>query len=274
MELTWIDDFLALNAARNFTRAAEARHATQSAFSRRIQRLEEWLGAALFNRDVTPAALTPAGEEFAKRAQRLREDILDARRVTLSVASHFEQTLRIITTNTIATSFLPSWLATNKFENYSLVVASNTGCLEALRQRRANLALISRFGEDEELDGLQQKIVGEDALILVASPAVRPKIRLEKGQLSGPLMAYTPGTAYGAQIAEMLKRQHIRMPDRLVCESASAEALLAQVKAGLGAAWLPRFLVESPLKRCAAPDAFDIPYKIILVNAGKTMGNH
>ena len=51
MELQWIDDFLALCATRNFTRAAEARCTTQSAYSRRVQRLEEWLGAALFDRD-------------------------------------------------------------------------------------------------------------------------------------------------------------------------------------------------------------------------------
>ena len=273
MELTWIDDFLALRAERNFTRAAALRHATQPAFSRRIQRLEEWLGAQLFNRDVTPAALTPAGEEFLKRAPRLREDILDARRAALSVASHFEQTLRIITTNTIATSFLPSWLAKNKFENYSLVVASNTGCLEALRQRRANLALISRFEEDEDLKGFQQEIVGEDALVLIAAAKIKPQIRLEKGQLSGPLMAYAPGTAYGAQIGKMLERQRIRMPENLVCESASAEALAAQVKAGLGAAWLPRFLVEKPLSRCAVPASFDVPYQIILVNGGRKSEN-
>ena len=42
MELQWIDDFLALCQTRNFTRAAEARCTTQSAYSRRVQRLEEW----------------------------------------------------------------------------------------------------------------------------------------------------------------------------------------------------------------------------------------
>ena len=68
MELQWIDDFLALCATRNFTRAAEARCTTQSAYSRRVQRLEEWLGAALFDRDSRPVALTPAGEAFLPRA--------------------------------------------------------------------------------------------------------------------------------------------------------------------------------------------------------------
>jgi len=58
MELQWIDDFLALCQTRNFTRAAEARCTTQSAYSRRVQKLEEWLGAPLFYRESRPVSLT------------------------------------------------------------------------------------------------------------------------------------------------------------------------------------------------------------------------
>jgi DNA-binding transcriptional LysR family regulator len=265
MELTWIEDFLALHDARHFTRAADYRHTTQSAFSRRIQRLEEWLGAKLFNRQDIPVTLTHAGEEFYHRAQRLREDILDARRVTLSMTSHFDCSMRIITTNTLATSFLPGWIIKNRCENYSLVVASNTGCLEAVRQRRADVALITQFDGDTELNDLEIEKIGDDTLTLVATAHVRSQIRLFKGQLCGPVMAYTPGTAYGTHIKSCLERSQISMPQKLICESASAEALLAQVKAGLGAAWLPRLLVDKELKRCAIPISLDIPYRIILV---------
>jgi len=54
MELQWIDDFLALCQTRNFTRAAEARCTTQSAYSRRVQKLEEWLGALCFTANRVP----------------------------------------------------------------------------------------------------------------------------------------------------------------------------------------------------------------------------
>ena len=50
MNLTCVDDFLALAATGYFSRAAEERHMTQPAFSRRIRALEEWLGAELFDR--------------------------------------------------------------------------------------------------------------------------------------------------------------------------------------------------------------------------------
>jgi LysR family transcriptional regulator, hypochlorite-specific transcription factor HypT len=76
------------------------------------------------------------------------------------------------------------------------------------------------------------------------------------------------------QIAAMLEKHHIHMQEPPVCESASAEALLAQVKAGLGSAWIPQALLKDvKTKRCAAPEFFDIPYKILLVKPARVNGN-
>ena len=58
MNLIWLEDFLALASTGNFSRAAEERHMTQPAFSRRIRALEEWLGVVLIDRTTHPAALT------------------------------------------------------------------------------------------------------------------------------------------------------------------------------------------------------------------------
>ena len=266
MELQWIDDFLALCQTRNFTRAAEARCTTQSAYSRRMRRLEEWLGAPLFYRERRPVDLTPAGEQFLTRARRLREDIFDARRAVLSASSHFKKSLRIYTTNTLAASFLSTWLAENKLENYSLIVASISGCLEAVRRGHADMGLIPHFGGDEVLAGLTSLEIGRDRLMLVAGATQRRPVALVQKKLRGPVMVYTPGTTYGARIAAMLERHGIQIQESPVCESASAEALLAQVKAGLGSAWIPEILLrDAKVKRCAAPDFFDIPYEILLI---------
>src|ERR1700730_18040294 len=61
METKWLEDFLCLAETRNFARAASDRHITQSAFSRRIMALEEWLGVNLVDRSLHPATLTSAG---------------------------------------------------------------------------------------------------------------------------------------------------------------------------------------------------------------------
>ena len=69
MELSWLEDFLTLSVTGNFSRAAETRHVSQPAFSRRIRNLEYWVGTPLVDRSVFPIALTPAGESFRKTAE-------------------------------------------------------------------------------------------------------------------------------------------------------------------------------------------------------------
>ncbi|WP_414064299.1 LysR family transcriptional regulator [Rahnella inusitata] len=64
MELKWFEDFLSVSHCYSFTRAASERNITQSALSRRIRQLEEWLGVVLFDRKTYPIRLTPEGEEF------------------------------------------------------------------------------------------------------------------------------------------------------------------------------------------------------------------
>ncbi|CAN2533868.1 HTH-type+transcriptional+regulator+YjiE [Methylocapsa aurea] len=273
MELQWIDDFLALCQTRNFTRAAEARGTTQSAYSRRMQRLEEWLGAPLFDRERRPVTLTPAGEEFLARAHRLRDEIYDARRAVLCVSSHLEKALRIYATNTLAATFLSPWLMKRELRNYSVVVASVSGCIEAVKRGHADLAMVPDFGDADNLAGLEREAIGEDRLILVQRRGAEGVVTLDGGALSGRLMVYAPGTHYGARIAAMLAAHDVRMRGRPVCESASAEALLAQVEAGLGAAWIPAILLRNEsVVRCALPDYFDIAYKILLARAPKAKG--
>ncbi|MBG0810753.1 LysR family transcriptional regulator [Methylosinus sp. H3A] len=273
MELQWIDDFLALCQTRNFTRAAQARGTTQSAYSRRMQRLEEWLGAPLFDRERRPVTLTPAGEEFLSRAHRLRDEIFDARRAVLSVSSHLEKALRIYATNTLAATFLSPWLIERELRNYSVVVASVSGCIEAVKRGHADLAMIPDFGDAENLAGLELEAIGEDRLILAQRRGAARLAALDGEDLVGRLMVYAPGTHYGARIAAMLVAHGVRMRGRPVCESASAEALLAQVEAGLGAAWIPAILMRGDtVARCAVPDYFDIPYKILLARASSDKG--
>ena len=128
------------------------------------------------------------------------------------------------------------------------------------------MGLIPYFGEDDALLGLMSEEIGSDRLILVASQTQRRPTTLNRNRLCGPVMVYTPGTTYGAQIAAMLERHNIHIQESPVCESASAEALLAQVKAGLGSAWIPEILLHgSKVKRLAAPPFFDIHYKILLI---------
>jgi len=164
---------------------------------------------------------------------------------------------------------LPDWLAASGLENYSLIVASISGCLDALRRRHAEIALVPHFDDEGPLPGLETQEIGEDRLSLVAAPAAKRRVTLKDGRLAGPIMVYAPGTNYGARIAALLARKGVAVAAPPLCESASAEALLAQARAGLGAAWLPGLLLRGEkLVRCDVPEDFDLSYKILLVRLG------
>ena len=70
-----IDAFLALEETRRFAMAAQRCHVSPSAFSQMISRLEEQVGARLFDRDTRNVALTPEGEIFSLGAHRIAAEI-------------------------------------------------------------------------------------------------------------------------------------------------------------------------------------------------------
>ncbi|OYU46064.1 MAG: hypothetical protein CFE44_04085 [Burkholderiales bacterium PBB4] len=71
MDLKRLKHLVALADTRNFGRAAEQCHLSQSAFSRSIQAAEDELSLQLFVRGTLDVRCTPAGEFVLERARKL-----------------------------------------------------------------------------------------------------------------------------------------------------------------------------------------------------------
>ncbi|WP_435135180.1 LysR family transcriptional regulator [Actinacidiphila sp. bgisy144] len=69
MDLRQLEYFVAVAEERNFTRAAERVHISQSGVSAQIRRLEQELGAELFDRSARVVALTVAGKAALAHAR-------------------------------------------------------------------------------------------------------------------------------------------------------------------------------------------------------------
>src|SRR5216110_1533696 len=110
MNMIWLDDFLTLAASGSFSRAAQERHMTQPAFSRRIRALEEWLGVVLVDRTTHPATLTEPGEWLRSLAQDLLARVARMPDEALAVADASSATLRIASTHALSLTFMPGWL--------------------------------------------------------------------------------------------------------------------------------------------------------------------
>lgn len=266
MELDWIEDFIALVDTGNFTRAADRRNTTQSAYSRRIQRLEDWMGVPLFNREARPVKLTLAGDALRETMPRLRDELLDTRRRACAAASGLRNATRIYTTNTLAIGLLPEWVRAQHIDPFSLVVASATACIRAVEGEQADMAIIPALEASPLPSGLDKTVIASDRLAFCAREVIADLVWVENGKLYGPIMTYAPGTAYGARVSELLSREGLGLANTPVCESASAEAFLAQARAGMGAGWIPQSLISKEDRLLSLREhALDLDYEIICV---------
>ena len=74
-DLNDLQAFRAVAELGNFSRAAEAVHISQPAFSRRIDKLEQALGVRLLERSTRRVSLTAVGRDFARKAAELLDDL-------------------------------------------------------------------------------------------------------------------------------------------------------------------------------------------------------
>src|SRR5579864_6145693 len=110
MDLVWLEDFLAIAEEGGFSRAAQRRHVTQPALSRRIRSLEEWLGTPLFERATHTITLTPAGESFRPVAEDVLRRVQVGREEALEVARLKAETVTFAATHSLSQTFFPEWI--------------------------------------------------------------------------------------------------------------------------------------------------------------------
>lgn len=79
--------FVAVAQLGSFAKAAASLCVAQSALSKRVQRLEQRVGAALFERRARGVVLTEAGQGFLPRAQQVVQEVIDIER---NLSSHVQ----------------------------------------------------------------------------------------------------------------------------------------------------------------------------------------
>ncbi|MDN3517044.1 LysR family transcriptional regulator [Aquisalimonas lutea] len=86
----------------SFSAAARALDMTPSAISKQIRRLEDRLGARLFNRTTRRISLTEAGRDFYDRCARIMHEIEEAEEAVSSLQDQVRGTLRVTGTAAFA----------------------------------------------------------------------------------------------------------------------------------------------------------------------------
>lgn len=255
MELSWFEDYLALAETLNFSRAAELRHVTQPAFSRRIRALEAWVGADLFVRTTHGVSLTPAGEHFHDQAEVLTRALHQLRRDTREVADRRARPLSIAATHALSFTFFPQWIRRNhsilSLGNLHLISDSMLAC-EQMMLRGDVQFLLCHHHEDAggRIDARQFRsiVVGTDTLLPLSAPDANDDARWRLGG-DAPVsyLAYSGQSGLGRIVAARWSAKDHPFALEPIFTSHLAATLHSMARAGDGVAWLPRTLTEDDI---------------------------
>jgi len=147
--------FVALATHRNFTRAAQDCHLSQSAFSTLIQTLEEQAGNRLFERTTRHVDLSPDGRRFEEVARRLLADFEAAFADLRDHAERRKGRVAIAALPSLAGGDLPPLLADfhRRYPGISLELFDQLadGCIDMVRRGHADFALAPAPAQDADL---------------------------------------------------------------------------------------------------------------------------
>lgn len=231
--------FVALARQRNFTRAAQSCHLSQSAFSALIRTLEEQAGARLFERTTRFVELSAEGRRFEEVAERLLHDFEDAFADLRDHAERRKGRVAIAALPSIAAGDLPPILAAYRraYPGIALVLHDvlADGCIELVRSGRVDFALAPAPVDDADLR--VEPLVGDS--FHVVCPAGHPLARKR---------AIAPAALAGLPFIHLSRtssvRQHLDAalhPLRLngVMEVEHLATVAGLVAAGLGVTAVP-----------------------------------
>ncbi|MFI7341381.1 LysR family transcriptional regulator [Streptomyces sp. NPDC050085] len=248
MELRHLEYFVAVAEEQNFTRAAARLHIVQSAVSAAVKALERELETRLLDRNSKRVLLTDAGRALLPKARIALDAARDAADAVAEVRGGLRGTLRLGTLTSVRLIDLPALLGEFHRRHpgvqlqISVAPSGSRGHVEALTERRLDLALVSLPGPAPA--GVALTTLAGSTLDLVVPPdhPLASRTEVEIGELAGLRFIDCP-PGYGNRAIADRAFAAAKVPRHVTIEITDIVTTADYVRAGLGIAFVPRFLV-------------------------------
>jgi len=257
VELSELQAFVAVAEALNFRAAAQTLFLSQSALSRRIDKLEQGLGARLLERSTRRVALTPAGQGFLDQARELLQGLAAAVAHVQDGTRQQGSRLTVACVPSLAWHLMPAVLAQFTAEwpgvRVRLIDESAPQVLQAVIDGEAAFG-INFLGA--QAPAVEFRRLCRERYLLAVPPG-HPLAR--RTQVGWPDLVGERFIAVGGASGNRLLIEHAmaEAPARPVVhhEVRHVEAALALVEAGLGVAAVPQFALadRGPERVVAVP---------------------
>jgi DNA-binding transcriptional LysR family regulator len=241
MNLTFIRYFLAVTETGNFTEAAERCHVTQPTLSAGIARLEEEIGARLFDRGRR-SGLSAAGQRLLPHARAMIEAWRLARAEQRS--SRRTRLLRIAIASTVPVASALHWLASAQGQAaFDLEVSEGTAEAVAERWRRGRCD-VALFPVRAAVSAASAASLWREPYLLAAAAShlVATRDRWSVKDLADTPFVLRAACEAHDEATRLVAAEGVR--PRAVLRSADEERCAAAVLAGLGVSLMPRSLLR------------------------------
>lgn len=241
MNLRQLRQFVALAETGNFRRAAERLHMAQPPLSVSVRKLEEELGAPLFDRTPTGVVLTTAGEAMLASA---RQTLFHAQQCQQSVQAAVGGEggrLRLGIVGSATYSLLPRLISgfRKKYPQVELELTEQTtlSTLDGLEARRLDLGLVRYPVIDPRPFVLTPLERDEFVAALPARSRLARRAALPLAELADqPFIMYSASRVPGLFAMTMARCQQAGFTPRIAQEATQIQTILSLVQSGLGVA--------------------------------------
>ena len=241
MKLRQLRQFVTLAETGNFHRAAEQLHVAQPPLSVSIRKLEQELGAALFDRTTTGVRLTAEGEAMLADARLALNHADQCRQAVDDVRQGLGGVLRLGIIGSATYVLLPEFIPRLRRQfpkiRLELTEATSYEILEGLKSRRFNAGMVRYPMHDAGELALQP--LEHDAFVLAVSRrsplASRERIALRE-VAEEPFIMYPHDRVPGLFGLAMMRCQYSGFTPRVEQEAMQIQTIVSLVAAGLGVA--------------------------------------
>ncbi|WP_240705199.1 LysR family transcriptional regulator [Pacificoceanicola onchidii] len=255
VDLNWLRDFECLARTLNFTRASDERNITQSAFSRRIKALENWVGLPLVNRATYPVQLTDAGKQFLPVALAAISQLSETRQSLRDADRGDSRFIRFSVLHTISVNYLAARIEELQLQIPELrtrvVSDSLSTCCELLVEGAVDVMLCYyHHSVSPMIDeaAFERKDLLADRLIPVAATGPTRANGWNLGKSEGPPiphLAYERSSFLGMVVENTIER-HMLNAETIYVDGL-VETIKRRLLKGSGFAWMPETAISAEL---------------------------
>jgi LysR family transcriptional regulator, hydrogen peroxide-inducible genes activator len=246
MELHQLRYFCAVVEAGSFSRAAEQSHVSQPSLSQQILKLEDELGARLFDRLGRSVRLTELGQTFLPRARAVLRELEAARGDVAEQKDSIAGSVTIGVIPTVAPYFLPQRLTSfsRKFPQVRLTVVEEITpvLLEHLRASKAGVAILALPVRGHEFEAFPLLTERFFAAVPAAHKLAARKSLSLKELRAEPFLLLRDGHCFRDSAIAACDRA--RLHPQIIFESGQFSSLLSMVGAGMGVSIVPEMAIE------------------------------